>query len=292
MSDILRSRQFAPHGSILSPVSVVADESNQLVVRKVGAVGAGVHGVGGGIGADRGLVVIVLRAQIFRPGFLHNVNTGQEVENLQGVRGLAFFVQLRLDQHSAVHVGNAVDVGSIAGVGAVLDLGADVPGRNHVIRGHGGAVGPLGGALDLAGQLGQVVVPGVVAVGQQGIQFAVQGIVHIQGFEHGGPGATGRGRQDQTIVHVVAQRVVSDDRIPLLAAEVQGLFAGKILRSFSAGNCCHAQHESESQNQGNEFLHRVYPPLKYVSWPSRPGHPPGIHPSKRPQEEFFRFDAG
>ena len=292
MSQVLRSGQLAPHGSILSPVSVVADESNQLVVREVGAIGTGIHDIGGGIGADRGLVVIVLRAQVFRPGFLHNVNAGQEVQHLQGVRGLAFFIQLRLDQHSAVLVFDAVDVGSIAGVGAVLDLGADVPGRNHVIRGHGSAVGPLGGGLDLQRQLGQVVVPGVVAVGQQGIQFAVQAVVHIQGFEHNRPGAAGSRRQDQTVVHVVAQRVVSDDRIPLLAAEVQGLFAGKILRSFSAGNCCHAQHESESQNQGNEFLHRVYPPLKYVSWPSEPEHPSWEIPSKRPLEEFFRFDAG
>ena len=152
-------------------------------------------------------------------------------------------------KYFAVNGGNAVNVSGIAGVNTVLGQHSRIPGRDHVIRGHGGAVGPLGGRLDGDRRFGQVVVPDDIAVSQQRIQAAVQHVVHIQGFEHDRPGAAGSRRARHRVVHVGADGVPANDGAPLLAAEVDGLVAGQVFGFFCSGNRDQAQRHRKSQNQ-------------------------------------------
>ena len=260
VSDVLRHRQLAPHGGILSPISVVADEGNDLIVGEVGAVGAGIRHVGGGISQHLGGVIAVVGSQLLEPGLLGNIGAGQEVLDDQGVHRLTVFRQLGLDHDFAVHRRDGVDVSGIAGIDAVLGLNSRIPGRLNIFSGHRGTVGPLGSSFNSDSHFGQVIVPRRITIGQQGIQAAVQHVVHIQGLEHHRTGAAGCRGVRHGVVHVGADGVPADDGAPLLTAEVDGLFTGQVLRFFGAGKRCHAQHESESQNQGQEFLHLGFPP--------------------------------
>ena len=249
VGNVLRNGQLAPHGSILSPVSVVADERHDLVVGEVGAIGAGVRYVRSRIRQHGRGVIAVVGSQLLEPGLLGNIGAGQEVLDDQGVHGLAVSRQLGLDDYFAVNGGNAVNVSGIAGVNTVLGQHSRIPGRDHVIRGHGGAVGPLGGRFDGDRRFGQVVVPDDIAVSQQRIQAAVQHVVHIQGFEHDRPGAAGSRRARHRVVHVGADGVPANDGAPLLAAEVDGLVAGQVFGFFCSGNRDQAQRHRQSQNQ-------------------------------------------
>ena len=84
VGDVLRHGQLAPHGSILAPVVVVADEHDLLVVGVVLGVGAGPDDVFTGVVQDGHGVAVVALDHGVDPRGLGDGGAGQEVQNLQG----------------------------------------------------------------------------------------------------------------------------------------------------------------------------------------------------------------
>ena len=254
VGQILGHGQLAPQGGVLAPVIVVADKGHDLVIVEVGAVGAGVGGVLAGVGQDGGGVAVVALHHSVDPRGLGDIGMHHEVLDLQRIGGLAVLRQHGLDHHGVVV--DLLDAGDVVlelGAGAVVDLHADVPGAHHVVSGDGGAVVPLGGGIDLHGHFGLVVVPDHVAVGQQRGDAAVQQVEHVEGFEHDGTGAGGGVGDGHRVVLVRADGVVGVHGAPLLAAEVDGLVAGKVrgLGQRADGGQC--QHQGD--NHAQELLH-------------------------------------
>ena len=110
----------------------------------------------------------------------------------------------------------------------IADLQAHIEGALDIVGGDGGAVAPLGGGIDLHGQLGLLGVPAVVSVSQQGNHLAGEEVIHIERLEHDGAGAGGAAGNGHGVVLIGSHGVPAVHLAPLLAAEVQGLVAGQV----------------------------------------------------------------
>jgi hypothetical protein len=80
---VLRSGQLAPHGSILTPVVVVTNEDNFLVVIEEFLVRARATNVFAGIGFQSSGIATGALFQFLGPGFLDNIVAAQVSRNLQ-----------------------------------------------------------------------------------------------------------------------------------------------------------------------------------------------------------------
>ena len=104
------------------------------------------------------------------------------------------------------------------------------PGVGHILSGHRCAVVPPGGFLEFESDFGAAVIPFKIAVGQQGIELAVNHIIKIGGFEHGDAGIVLLGNR-QAVIHISRIGIPTLHIAPLLAVEIQGFIA----RQCSAG---------------------------------------------------------
>ena len=157
VANVLGHGQLAPHGRILAPVVVVADEKNLLVIREELAVGAGEGHILRRVVQDGGSVAIITLLERFQPSLLGDKGANQIVLHLQGVHGLAVGVHFGGDDNGEVVLGHHfVNIAAVVGGVAVVDLNADVPGGLKVMGGHLGAVRPFGNRLDFDGGGDQV----------------------------------------------------------------------------------------------------------------------------------------
>ena len=271
MANILGHRQPAPHGGVLAPVVIVAHENNLLIVRVQLRIRAGPYDVFAGVVEDGDRVAVVARDDGVNPRLLRDGRAGEEVQHPQGVHSHAVFPQRGLDDERLLVDGlDGADVGAVVAAGGVADLNADFQRRLHVFSGEGRAVGPLRGVLDLHGQLGHRLVPGVVAVGKQRPERTVHKIEHVQRLEHQRAIAAGIAGDRHGVVLVGADNVPAVHRAPLLSGEVQGFVARQFHNGFRACAQTHGHNHDQREEERSEFLHERLPSLSIFYLFSRP----------------------
>ena len=283
MSQVLGNRELTPHGGVLAPVVVVTDQNDLLIVGVVLGVGAGPNDIITRVVQDSGGVAVAALNDLVDPGSLRNGSQFQEVQNLQGVDRRAAGIKLAVDDQALVTGSlDAVDESAVGRTGAVADLNADFPGADNVGGGDRRAVRPVGGFLQIDRKLSHVVVPGVVAVGQQTDQLAGHYVPHVQGLEHGGTVA-GTSGEGHGVILVGSDDVPGVDGTPLLTSKVQGLVTRQVggiagcfgfgrsfrLRGSLGGNGCFrlrsggaaagskANNHDQRQQQRDELFHCV-----------------------------------
>ena len=228
VSQVLGNRELTPHGGVLTPVVVVTDQNDLLIVGVVLGVGAGPNDIITGVVQDSGGVAVAALNDLVDPGSLRNGSQFQEVQNLQGVDRRAAGIKLAVDDQALVTGSlDAVDESAVGRTGAVADLNADFPGADNVGGGDRRAVRPVGGFLQIDRKLSHVVVPGVVAVGQQTDQLAGHYVPHVQGLEHGSTVA-GTSGEGHGVILVGSDDVPGVDGTPLLTSKVQGLVTRQV----------------------------------------------------------------
>ena len=222
---VLRCRQFAPHGSILAPVVIIPNEDNFRIVSEELVIGTGVNDVVRRIRHQRTGIITAARFQFLRPGFLNDIVAAQVSSHAQRIDRFAC-IKFGIDLNRlGVNSCNAIDGILITTVsGSVVDMGG--PGIGNVSRGYRGAIAPLCGCFDLEGDMGFRGVPCKRAIRQQRIHIPIQHVVQVRGFEHGYAGVVSLA-DCHGIVAVGRVRIPADNRTPLLPIEVQGLIAGQ-----------------------------------------------------------------
>ena len=230
MRQVLRSRQLAPHGSILTPIVVITNVDNLRIVSEEFVIGTGPNDVFSGIGFKSRSIAAGARFQCLGPGFLDDIVAAQVSSDHQRIDRFAVRIQFGLDQNRlGINCCDGVNVIFVvnASIGFVLDIGS--PGIGNIIGGHRGSVAPMCGWFDLEGDLGMRIVPRIITISQQRIHLPVEHVVEVRGFEHGDAGAVLRG-DSHRIVAVGRVWIPTDNRAPLLTIEVQRFIAGESLR--------------------------------------------------------------